>query len=287
MIVMTGANGQLGRLVADGLLARLGPAGFAVTTRDPAKAEGLAARGVKVVQGDFDDAAGLAQAFRGADTLLLISGEAPVETRIRQHRAAIDAAKAAGVARVVYTSFAGAGGTDPLDFATIHGDTEAYLQAAGLGWTILRNGQYAENLAGAIGGAKANGVLALPAGPAGAARVAYITRADIAAATVGALTGGGHEGRIYDLTGPVGLGYDEIAARLADKLGRPVTYVDADPAGYGKVLAGFGLPEFLIQALIRIHQAAAAGRMNTISDAAAGLAGRPIEGIDAWLDRVA
>lgn len=285
MIVMTGANGQLGRLIADGLLEKVGPSGFAVTTRDPAKAEGLAARGVKVLKGDFDDAAGLAEAFRGADTLLLISGEAPVETRIRQHRAAIDAAKAAGVGRVVYTSFAGAGGSDPLDFATIHGDTEAYLKASGLDWTILRNGQYAENLAGAIGGAKASGVLALPAGPAGAARVAYITRADIAAATVGALTGSGHAGKTYDLTGPVGLSYDEIAARIGEKIGKPVTYVDADPAGYGKVLAGFGLPAFLIDALVRIHAAAAAGTMNTVSDAAAKLAGRPIEGIDAWLAR--
>ncbi len=285
MIVMTGANGQLGRLIAAELLAKVGPQGFAVTTRDPAKAADLAAKGVKVVRGDFDDAAGLADAFRGADTLLLISGETPVETRIRQHRAAIDAAKAAGVGRVVYTSFAGAGGNDPLDFATIHGDTEGYLKASGLDWTILRNGQYAENLAGAIGGAKAQGVLALPAGPAGQARVAYITRADIAAATAGALTGSGHAGRTYDLTGPVGLGYDEIAARLAAKLGRPVSYVDADPGAYGKVLAGFGLPDFLVQALIRIHAAAAAGTMNAVSRDAATLAGRPIEGIDAWIER--
>lgn len=285
MIVMTGAGGQLGRLIAAELLAKVGPAGFAVTTRHPDKIADLTTRGVKAAQGDFDDPAGLAQAFRGAETLLLISGETPVEVRIRQQRAAIDAAKSAGVGRVVYTSFAGAGGTDPLDFATIHGDTERYLQDSGLAWTILRNGQYAENLAGAIGGARASGVLALPAGPAGAARVAYITRADIAAATAGALTGSGHAGKTYDLTGPTGLGYDEIATRLAAKFGKPVTYVDADPADYGKVLAGFGLPEFLIQALIRIHAAAAAGKMNPVSADAATLAGRPVEGIDAWIER--
>lgn len=285
MIVMTGANGQLGRLIAAELLDRVGPAGFAATARDPAKAEALAARGVKVLKADYDDPAGLVDAFRGATTLLLVSGEAPVEIRIRQHRAAIDAAKAAGVGRVVYTSFVGAGGSDSLDFATIHGDTEGYLKASGLDWTILRNNQYAENLAGAIGGARAQGVLALPAGPAGAARVAYITRADIAAATAGALTGSGHAGRTYDLTGPLGLAYDEIAARLSARLGRPVTYVDADPAAYGKVLAGFGLPDFLIEALIRIHAAAAAGTMNPVSQDAAVLAGRPVEGIDAWIDR--
>lgn len=285
MIVMTGANGQLGRLIAAELLDRVGPAGFAATARDPAKAEALAARGVKVLKADYDDPAGLVDAFRGSATLLLVSGEAPVEIRIRQHRAAIDAAKAAGVGRVVYTSFVGAGGSDSLDFATIHGDTEGYLKASGLDWTILRNNQYAENLAGAIGGARAQGVLALPAGPAGAARVAYITRADIAAATAGALTGSGHAGRTYDLTGPLGLAYDEIAARLSARLGRPVTYLDADPAAYGKVLAGFGLPDFLIEALIRIHAAAAAGTMNPVSQDAAVLAGRPIEGIDAWIDR--
>lgn len=285
MIVMTGANGQLGRLIAAELLDRVGPAGFAATARDPGKAEALAAKGVKVLKGDYDDPAGLVDAFRGAATLLLVSGETPVEIRIRQHRAAIDAAKAAGVGRVVYTSFVGAGGSDPLDFATIHGDTEDYLKASGLDWTILRNNQYAENLTGAIGGARAQGVLALPAGPAGAARVAYITRADIAAATAGALAGSGHAGRTYDLTGPLGLAYDEIAARLSARLGRPVTYVDADPAAYGKVLAGFGLPDFLIQALIRIHAAAAAGTMNAVSQHAAVLAGRPVEGIDAWIDR--
>ncbi|MFZ8366144.1 NmrA family NAD(P)-binding protein, partial [Staphylococcus aureus] len=93
--------------IAAELLDRVGPAGFAATARDPGKAEALAAKGVKVLKGDYDDPAGLVDAFRGAATLLLVSGETPVEIRIRQHRAAIDAAKAAGVGRVVYTSFVG------------------------------------------------------------------------------------------------------------------------------------------------------------------------------------
>jgi NAD(P)H dehydrogenase (quinone) len=277
MIVVTGAAGQLGRLVTAELGKRMSPAGIRLATRDPSK---LAGGGFAVVRGDFDDAASLEAAFAGARTALLISGDAPNEVRIRQHRAAIDAAKRAGLGRLVYTSFINASPESRFPFAWIHADTEAYLKSSGLGWTILRNGAYAENLGNAIAQAKATGTLAIP-GAKG--KVAYISRADIAAATAAVLAGDGHAGKAYELTGPEALDLAGIAAAF----GRPVQVVDADPAAYGKILASVGLPPFLVEALIGLYAAAAAGEYAAVSPDAARLAGRTIEPASAVVRRLA
>jgi NAD(P)H dehydrogenase (quinone) len=281
MIVITGAAGRLGRLITAELAKRVPPANIRLATRDPAK---LAGQESAVVRGDFDDGASLEAAFAGARTALLISGDAPNEVRIRQHRAAIDAAKRAGVGRVVYTSFTNASAESRFPFALIHADTEAYLKGSGLAWTILRNCQYAENLGNAIAQAKATGTLGLP-GATG--KVAYISRADIAAATAAALAGDGHAGRTYELTGPEALDLAGIAGVLAETLPRPVQAVDADPAGYGKILASVGLPPFLVEALLGLYAAAAAGEYATVSPDAARLAGRPIEPVSAVVRRLA
>ena len=163
-ILVTGATGQLGRLVVDSLRRRAPSAPLAVSVRDPGKASDLAAAGIDVRHGDFDTPDTLARAFADIDTLLIVSGDAPVEARIRQHRAAVDAARAAGVGRVVYTSFVDPRPDSPFPFAAIHADTESYLKASGLAYTVLRNGVYADNLLGFIGRAVESGTLAAPAG---------------------------------------------------------------------------------------------------------------------------
>jgi NAD(P)H dehydrogenase (quinone) len=283
MIVVTGAGGKLGRLVADELAKRLNPSDVTLGSRDPAKIADLAAKGFKTARVDFDDSASLEAAFTGAQTVLIVSGDAPNDVRIRQHRAAIDAARKAGVARIVYTSFTNPSAQSLFPFAWIHADTESYLKASGVPFTILRDNQYAENLTNAIGGAR-SGTLALP-GARG--KVAYIARADAAAAIAGALTQDGHAGKTYELTGPEALDAFEIAAVVASALARPVQAVDADPAEFGKVFAAHGLPPFVIDALLGLYAAAAAGECAVVSADAAKLAGRPIEPVSAFIRRAA
>src|SRR5947209_10540624 len=156
MIVVTGAGGKLGRLVADELSKRTDARLVTLGSRDPAKIADLAAMGFKTVRADFDDAASLEAAFAAAKTVLIVSGDAPNDVRIRQHRAAIDAAGKAGVARIVYTSFVNPTAQSLFPFAWIHADSERYLKASGVPFTILRDNQYAENLTNAIGGAKSD-----------------------------------------------------------------------------------------------------------------------------------
>jgi len=273
MIVVTGANGKLGRLVAAELAKRTAPANVVLGSRELAKLADLTAQGFATVRADFDDAASLEKAFTGADTVLIISGDTPNDVRIRQHRAAIDAAKKAKVGRVAYTSFTNATPASLFPFAAIHADTEAYLKASGLPYTILRNNQYAENLGNVLAQAKTSGTLALP-GASG--KVAYITRGDIAAAIVGALLGAGHVNKTYELTGPEAADLSQLAAAASKALGKEVKAVEAPPEQFAKIFASIGLPPFLIDALLGIYAAAAKGEMAAVSGDAAKLAGRPI-----------
>lgn len=280
MIVITGANGQLGRSVAAALAERVSPSEVTLATRDPGKIADLAAKGFKVAEADFDKPKTLERAFANADTVLVISGDAPNEIRIRQHRTAIDAAKRAGVGRLVYTSFTHASPESRFPFAWIHADSEAYLKASGLPYTILRNNLYAENVN--LAAARATGKLAMP-GIAG--KVAYITRADIAAATAAVLIGNGHAGKSYELTGPEAPSLVEIAATLSEAWGKPVEAVELSADDFAKGLAAHGLPPFVVEAISGIRQAAAAGEYAAVSDDASRLAGRVIEPVSAWLKR--
>jgi NAD(P)H dehydrogenase (quinone) len=284
MITITGAAGKLGRLVAQDVIARVGATGVTLASRDLAKLADFAAKGVKTVRADFDDAASLEAAFAGAATVLLISGDTPNDVRIRQHRAAIDAAKRAKVGRVVYTSFTNPSAASLFPFAAIHGDSEAYLKASGVPYTILRNNQYAENLANGLTRAVETGTFALP-GATG--KVAYIARADIAAAAAAVLAGDGHAGKTYELTGPEAVDAFQVGAALAKALGRPINVVDAAPADFAKIFASFGMPPFLIDALLGIYAAAAAGEMAAVSQDAARLTGRAIEPMTAFVARFA
>lgn len=276
-IVISGAGGQLGQLVAQELKARGAVANVTLASRDPAK---IADLGFKTVRADFDDAASLAAAYAGADVVLFLSGDAPNEIRTPQHYRAIDAAKAAGVKRIVYTSFTNASYDSLFDFATSHADTEAYLKKSGVAYTVLRNNQYIENLNSGIAHAKEAGTLYQP-GATG--KVAYLRRADVAAALAGAILGSGHENKIYEITGPKAYDLFEVAKILSDVTGKTITAVDALPADYGKMLSGFGLPDFLVTALLGIHAAGAAGEMEPVSKDAEVLAGRKIVSLEEHL----
>src|SRR4051812_37194809 len=218
-IGITGAGGQLGGSVLNELLARgAKPAEVVAITRTPEKLAGFAAKGLTVRAGDFDAPAGLAAAFKGIDTLLMIpTSDLRPGIRTPQHKAAVAAAKAAGVRHIVYVSTVAA--RPGQDLMQSHLDTEQAVFTSGLQWTIVRMGMYFENLfMGALQHALASGHF----GATGAAPVANLARDDVAAALAGVLLGKGHEGSVYHVTGGASLTPAEIAATIGQVFGKPV-----------------------------------------------------------------
>jgi NAD(P)H dehydrogenase (quinone) len=234
-VVVTGATGHLGRLVVEHLLAGGLPADQVVAAaRRP---EGFP-EGVRTAAIDYDDPASLEAAFAGAESVLLISGT-DVGQRVAQHGRVIDAAKAAGVRRVVYTSAPHAD-TTALVLAPDHKATEELLRSSGLAWTILRNNWYTENYVGAVEQARATGVLLTSTGDG---RVASASRDDFAAGAAAALVGGDHDGRVYELTGDVAWSADELAAAASAVLGVPVVAQQVTSDEHRAILVGAGLDE--------------------------------------------
>ncbi|GAA3004749.1 SDR family oxidoreductase [Kitasatospora sp. NPDC006786] len=268
MYVVTGATGQLGRLVVEGLLAEVPASEVAVAVRSAEKAADLAARGVTVRVVDYDKPETLAGAFAGGDRVLLISGS-EVGRRIPQHRAVVEAAKAAGVALLAYTSIPGAA---TFRLADEHKATEELILASGLPHAFLRNGWYTENYLGDAAGTVARGVVL---GSAGQGRVATAPRADYAAAAVAVLVGEGHRGEVYELSGDAAWSLPELAAELAKASGRPVEHRDVTPAEHLDALVGAGLPQGFAEALVDVDAGIARGELAGTPGDLARLIGRP------------
>ncbi|MFF2547130.1 SDR family oxidoreductase [Kitasatospora sp. NPDC058063] len=268
MYVVTGATGQLGRLVVEGLLAQVPASEVAVAVRSAEKAADLAARGVTVRVVDYDKPETLAGAFAGGDRVLLISGS-EVGRRIPQHRAVVEAAKAAGVALLAYTSIPGAA---TFRLADEHKATEELILASGLPHAFLRNGWYTENYLGDVAGTVARGVVL---GSAGQGRVATAPRADYAAAAVAVLVGEGHRGEVYELSGDAAWSLPELAAELAKASGRPVEHRDVTPAEHLDALVGAGLPQGFAEALVDVDAGIARGELAGTPGDLARLIGRP------------
>lgn len=269
-IAVTGATGQLGRLVVHDLLQTVDPASVVAVVRDPAKAAGLAAQGVQVRPGPYADAQALEAAFAGVDDLLFISSS-EVGQRVEQHRAVVDAAVAAGVGRVVYTS-APRATSSSLVLAPDHKFTEEYLAASGLPTTILRNNWYTENYLGQVEIARATGTLTAAAG---AGRVASASRADFAAAAAAVLTQDGHAGRVYELGGDHAWDYDELAAALAEIVGAPVRYHAVDGPTLIGILQQTGMDEGTAGFVARLDGDIADGALAEVTGELSTLLGRP------------
>jgi NAD(P)H dehydrogenase (quinone) len=235
---VTGASGQLGHLVVQHLLKTCDPADIVAVVRNPAKAADLAAQGVDVRTADYEDRAALGASFAGVDKLLLVSSS-EVGKRFPQHKNIIDAAKDAGVKQVVYTS-APKATTSTLILAPEHKATEEYLAASGLDYTVLRNNWYTENYANSIKAAAQTGELTAAAG---SGRVASAERNDYAQAAAAVLTGQGHEGRIYELTGDSAWGYEELAATIAEAAGCTCAYKPVAPEALKAAMVAAGLDE--------------------------------------------
>jgi NAD(P)H dehydrogenase (quinone) len=236
-IVITGATGQLGRLVIESLLERGIPASdLRALGRNADRLAAFAAQGIDTRVIDFAQPETLDAAFSGADALLLVSGS-EVGQRLQQHRNAIDAAVRAGVGRVVYTSASKATDTD-LVVAPEHAETERLLAASGLPVTVLRNNWYTENYLGTLDTAAATGEIV---GSAGEGRVASATRADYAEAAAVVLTTPGHEGAVYELSGDIAWTFADLAEVASELLGREVVYRPVSPEEHGSILTGVGL----------------------------------------------
>ncbi|MCD2441405.1 SDR family oxidoreductase [Agromyces sp. SYSU K20354] len=236
-ILVTAASGQLGSLVVEALLERgAAPADLVATARDTAKIEPLAARGIRTAVLDYDRPETIAAALDGVDTVLLISGSEPGK-RAAGHQNVIDAAKAAGVAKLVYTSVAKASTAD-LALAPDHKATEEGIAASGVPAVILRNNWYLENYAADVSRAASTGIIAASVGDG---RVAGATRADFAAAAATVLLEDGHLGRVYELGGDAAFDYDELAAAASAVLGRDVVYQRLTRDEHVTALEGAGL----------------------------------------------
>jgi NAD(P)H dehydrogenase (quinone) len=266
-IAITGATGQLGRLVVEKLKAVSSLNQIVAVVRDPAKAADL---GVEARQADYTQPAALETALQGVDTLLLISSS-EVGQRTQQHRNVIEAAQKVGVKRLVYTSVLHAD-TSPMSLAVEHRETEALLKASGLAYTILRNGWYTENYTASVPGALAGGALV---GSAGDGKISSATREDFAEAAVAVLIGEGHEGKTYELAGDEAYTLSELAAEVSRQTDKGIPYRDLPVAEYGKILAGFGIPEGFALAVAGFDADAAQGALYDNSRQLSSLIGRP------------
>jgi NAD(P)H dehydrogenase (quinone) len=278
MIVVTGASGQLGRLVIDGLLERVPADQIAAVARQPESIKDLAELGVEIRQADYDDPNTLPAAVAGASKLLLISSNA-VGKRAQQHQAVVEAAKNAGVGLLVYTSVLHAH-VSPLIVAPDHKVTEETIIAAGLPYVFLRNGWYTENYEQPARSAVDTGMII---GSAGDGKVASATRADYAAAAVAVLTTGGHENTIYELSGDTAWTYADLAAEVARISGRDVTYRNLPADEHHNSLLEAGLPEAAASTYASFDRDIARGALGTTTGHLSSLIGRPTTTLGNWL----
>ena len=269
MIAVTGATGQLGKLIVEQLLEKMPAAEVIAVVRDPQKAQDLAQRGVQVRQVDYSNQEGLIAAFAGAEKVLFVSSN-DVGHRVPQHQAVTNAAVAAGVKLLAYTSILNAD-TSTLLLAQEHQPTEAYIRASGVPFTFLRNGWYTENQTQAIGAAVAHGAIL---GTARDGRFSAAARADYAAAAVAVLTGNGHENKVYELGGDESYTLTDLAAEVARQSKKAVIYQDLPQQEYAGALIGFGLPVGLAGALADADAGASRGELYTKSHDLSALIGR-------------
>ena len=280
MIVVTGANGRLGRAVA-GALARRGAASEVVlTSRDPARLADFTGQGFRTAHADYGDPESLRAAFAGADRVLMISMPGPVQERIPRHRNALDAAEAAGVGHLIYTSRVNPTPQSLYSFAPIHAFSEDHIGKLGLPATIVRNNEYAENVVKLIGETTDPNALMLP-GATGS--VPYIPIADIAKILARLLVEQGHVGKTYELNGPEAIGRDGIAALVARATGRPVRASSIDGDEFAAFMAARGRPPFVVEMARTLHAAIDAGEFATIWPDAERLLGRPPMAISTFL----
>ncbi|MCX5170855.1 SDR family oxidoreductase [Streptomyces antibioticus] len=268
-IVVTGATGHLGRHVVEQLLEKVPAREITAVVRDEAKAADLAARGVTLAVADYNTPETFDGLFAAGDKVLLISGNEFDKGRPQQHQVVIDAAKAAGVALLAYTS---APGTLTAALADDHRATERALTASGVPYTLLRNGWYHENYTEQLAPVLEHDAVVSAAGEG---RISSASRADYAAAAVAVLTGEGHENRTYELGGDEAWSLTEYAAELSRQTGREIVHTPVSTEALTGILTGAGLPEPFAAVLAGVDASIEKGELVVTGGDLSRLIGRP------------
>ena len=267
-VLVTGATGTVGAHVVRALRER----GVAVRAfvRDRVRAAHVLGEDVELVAGDFADRGSLERALRGTQRVFLACGNAPAQ--VEHECAAIDAAAAADSERVVKLSGPAPAIDSPLVFDHWHGQIEAHLERSGLAWTLLRPSAYMTNLLQHAGSIQHMDTLFAPAA---AARISFVDPYDVGEAAAAALTGDGHDGLAYTLTGPEAIAFEQIAQDLSLALGRRIEFVDVPDDVAREGMRNAGMPPFVADAIIALFRAQRAGLMNRTTDTVRALTGRP------------
>ncbi|MFE0520044.1 SDR family oxidoreductase [Streptomyces sp. NPDC058954] len=268
-IVVTGATGNLGRHVVEQLLEKVPAEQITAVVRDEAKGTDLAARGVKLAVADYNAPETFDQVFSAGDKVLLISGSEVGNDRVGQHKVVINAAKAAGVALLAYTS---APGSLKAALADDHRGTEAALLDSGLPYVLLRNGWYNENYTEQLAPVLQYNAVTQAAGEG---RVSSAARADYAAAAVAVLTGEGHENKTYELGGDEAWSFSEYAAELSRQTGKEIVYNPVSVEEFTGILAGAGLPGPVAAVIAGVDASVERGELVVDSGDLGRLIGRP------------
>ncbi|MET9733845.1 SDR family oxidoreductase [Streptomyces sp. NPDC006458] len=268
-IVVTGATGKLGRHVVEQLLEKVPAEQITAVVRDKTKAADLAERGVRLAVANYNAPETFDGLFAAGDKVLLISGNEFDKGRPAQHKVVIEAARAAGVALLAYTS---APGSLTAALADDHRATEEILVTSGVPYALLRNGWYFENYTENLAPVLAHGAVVQAAGEG---RVSAASRADYAAAAVAVLTGEGHENKTYELGGDESFGFAEYAAELSRQTGREIAYTSVPPEAFAGILTGAGLPEVFAGILAGVDVSVEKGELVVSTGDLSRLAGRP------------
>ena len=274
MILVTGASGQLGRLVIASLLEKTAASNIIAAVRNPEKVADLAEKGVQVRQADYTNQDSLVAAMQGVEKVLLISSS-EVGQRTTQHSNVINAAKQAGVSLLAYTSILNAE-SSPLILAQEHVATEKLLADSGVPYVLLRNGWYSENYTMGVATALQYGVV----GCAGDGKLATAARADYAAAAAAVLVKDGQAGKVYELAGDNAFTLSEYAAAISKVSGKTVAYQNVPEAEFTKILVGAGLPEGFAAILANSEIGASQGALFSDSKDLSTLIGRPTTPIE-------
>lgn len=286
MILVTGASGNYGKATIDFLLKKGIPANsISGLVRNEDKVEDLKAKGINLKIGDYDNYDTLIEAFKGFEKLLLISGS-DVANRGQQHKNVVNAAKAAGVKHILYTSFERKNDTEtsPIYFlAKSHIETEEFIKESGLTYTIFRNNLYLDVLPMFFGEKVLTTGIFLPAGDA---KSAYALRSDMSEATANVLTSTGHDNKVYSLNNTENVSLQEIAQDLSEIVGKEINYVSPSKDVYTETLTKAGVPAQYIGMFSDFAEAIKQGEFSTEKTDLENLLGRKPTSAKAFLKEV-
>jgi uncharacterized protein YbjT (DUF2867 family) len=272
LIAITGASGAVGGRVA----RRLSERGFPVrlVVRDPARAPDLP--GARVARASYSDRESMLSALDAVGTLFLVSAHEAID-RLEQHKLAVEAAAAAGVRKIVYLSFLGAGPEATFVLARQHYHTEQYIKETGANFVFLRDALYTDYVPLLVG---SDGVIR---GPAGNGQAGFVTRDDVAEVAAAVLASSGHDGTTFDITGPESIDLNEAADRLSRFIGRPITYHPETEAEAYSSRAVYGAPDWEVEGWVTSYLAIGNGEMDVVSDSVPRLTGHEAMNLEAFL----